>query len=96
MCCLEQFLEQALFIALDPRQPLTAERRCYACGMKRLLLLLPLLLSACTPPVDYLRCDAMFRAKARVEERLRDAVSDPVASADLLKVNEDLKTEGCF
>jgi len=38
----------------------------------------------------------MFRAKARVEERIRDAVSDPVASADLLKVNEDLKTEGCF
>ena len=71
-------------------------RRSYACGMKRLLLLLPLLLSACTPPVDYLRCDAMFRAKARVEERIRDAVSDPVASADLLKVNEDLKKEGCF
>ena len=37
--------------------------------MKRLLLTLPLLLSACTTPVDYLRCDAMFRAKARVEER---------------------------
>jgi len=64
--------------------------------MKRLLLVLPLLLSACTTPVDYLRCDAMFRAKARVEERLRDADSDPVASADLLQVTDDLKTEGCF
>ena len=64
--------------------------------MNRLVLILPLLLSACTTPVDYLRCNAMFRAKARVQERLRDAVSDPVASADLLKVNEDLKTEGCF
>ena len=64
--------------------------------MKRLLLLLPLLLSACGVPVDYLRCDAMARAKARVEERLRDAVSDPVASEDLLKVNSDWKTEGCF
>ena len=49
--------------------------------MKRLLLLLPLLLIACTTPLDYLRCDAMFRAKSRVEERLRDAASDPVASA---------------
>ena len=57
---------------------------------------MPLLLSACTTPVDYLRCDAMFRAKARVEERLRDADSDPVASADLLQVTDDLKTEGCF
>ena len=65
-------------------------------GMKRLLLLLPLLLGACAAPVDYVRCDAMVRAKARVEERLRDAVSDPVASADLLKVTDDLKTEGCF
>ena len=64
--------------------------------MKRLLLTLPLLLSACTTPVDYLRCDAMLRAKARVEERLRDAASDPVASANLLKVTADLKTEGCF
>ena len=64
--------------------------------MKRLLLLLPLLLNACTPPVDYLRCDAMFRAKARVEERLRDVISDPVPSQDLLKVTADLKTEGCF
>ena len=44
----------------------------------------------------YLRCDAMFRAKARVEERLRDAASDPVASADLVKVTDDLKAEGCF
>ena len=65
-------------------------------GMKRLLLFLPLLLSACTTPVDYLRCDAMFRAKARVTERLSVDASDPVASADLLKVNDDLKTEGCF
>ena len=32
----------------------------------------------------------MFRAKARVQERLRDAVSDPVASADLLKMTADL------
>ena len=64
--------------------------------MKRLLLVLPILLSACATPVDYLRCDAMFRAKARVEERLRDADSDPVASADLLQVTDDLKTEGCF
>ena len=64
--------------------------------MKRLLLLLPLLLSACGAPVDYLRCDAMARAKVRVEQRLRDAVSDPVASEDLLKVNSDWKTEGCF
>ena len=38
----------------------------------------------------------MFRAKARVEERIRDAVSDPVASADLLKMTADLNTEGCF
>ena len=38
----------------------------------------------------------MFRAKARVEERLRDADSDPVASADLLQVTDDLKTDGCF
>ena len=38
----------------------------------------------------------MFRAKARVEERIQNAVSDLIASADLLKVNEDLKTEGCF
>ena len=38
----------------------------------------------------------MFRAKARVEERLRDAVSDPAPSQDLLKVTADLKTEGCF
>ena len=37
----------------------------------------------------------MFRAKARVQERLRDAVSDPVASADLLKMTA-LNTEGCF
>ena len=64
--------------------------------MKRLLLILPLLLSACTTPVDYLRCDAMFRAKARVEERLRDTVSDSVPSLDLLKVTADLKAEGCF
>ena len=64
--------------------------------MKRLLLTLPLLLSACTTPVDYLRCDAMFRAKARVEERLKDAVSDSAPSLDLLKVTADLKTEGCF
>ena len=64
--------------------------------MKRLVLILPLLLSACTTPVDYLRCDAMFRAKARVQERLRDAVSDPAPSQDLLKVTADLKTEGCF
>ena len=62
--------------------------------MKRLLL--PLLLTACGTPVDYLRCDAMFRAKSRVEERLRDANSDPVASADLVKVTDDLKAEGCF
>ena len=54
--------------------------------MNRLVLILPLLLSACTTPVDYLRCDAMFRAKARVQERLRDAVSDPVPSQDLLKM----------
>ena len=65
-------------------------------GMKRLLLFLPLLLSACTTPVDYLRCDAMFRAKARVTERLSVDASDPVASADLSKVVNDLKTEGCF
>ena len=64
--------------------------------MNRLVLILPLLLSACTTPVDYLRCDAMFRAKARVQERLRDAVSDPVASADLLKMTADLNTEDCF
>ena len=64
--------------------------------MKRLLLLLPLLLSSCGTPVDYLRCDAMFRAKARVEARLRDVASDPVASADLVKVTDDLKREGCF
>ena len=64
--------------------------------MKRLLLILPLLLSACTTPVDYLRCNAMFRAKARVQERLRDAVSDPVPSQDLLKMTADLNTEGCF
>ena len=51
--------------------------------MKRLLLILPLLLSACTTPVDYLRCDAMFRAKARVEERLRDTVPDSAPSLDL-------------
>ena len=60
--------------------------------MKRLLLLLPLLLSVCGTPVDYLRCDAMYRAKAR----LRDFASDPVASADLVKVTVDLKAEGCF
>ena len=65
-------------------------------GTKRLLLLLPLLLSACGTPVDYLRCDAIFRAKARVEERLRDVASDPVASADLVKVTDDWKAEGCF
>ena len=65
-------------------------------SMKKLLLLLPLLLSACGTPVDYLRCDAMFRAKARVEARLKDAVSDPAPSRDLLRVNADLKTEGCF
>ena len=65
-------------------------------GMKRLLVLLPLLLSACGAPVDYLRCDAMVRAKIRVEERLRVDASDPVASADLSKVNEDWKSEGCF
>ena len=65
--------------------------------MKRLLLLLSLLLlSACGTPVDYLRCDAIFRAKARVEERLRDVASDPVASADLVKVTDDWKAEGCF
>ena len=64
--------------------------------MKRLLLLLPLLLSACGTPVDYLSCDAMYRAKARVEARLRDFASDPVASADLVKVTDDLKAEGCF
>ena len=49
--------------------------------MKRLLLLLPLLVTACVAPVDYLRCDAMVRAKARLEERLRVDASDPVASA---------------
>ena len=38
----------------------------------------------------------MFRAQARVEEPMRDAGSDPVASADLLKVTADLNTEGCF
>ncbi len=64
--------------------------------MKRLLLLLPLLLTACGTPIDYLRCDAMFRAKARVEERIRVDASDAVASADLSKVVDDLKTEGCF
>ena len=64
--------------------------------MKRLVVILPLLLSACTTPVDYLRCDAMFRAKARVEERLRDTVSDSAPSLDLLKVTADLKAEGCF
>ena len=64
--------------------------------MKRPLLLLPLLLSACGAPVDYLRCDAMFRAKTRVEERLRVDATDPVALADLSKVNEDWKSEGCF
>ena len=64
-------------------------------GMTRLLVLLPLLLSACGAPVDYLRCDAMVRAKTRVEE-LRVDASDPVASADLSKVNEDWKSEGCF
>ena len=64
--------------------------------MNRLVLILPLLLSACTTPVDYLRCDAMLRAKARVQERLRDAVSDPVPSQDLLKMTADLNTEGCF
>ena len=57
--------------------------------MKRLVLILPLLLSACTTPVDYLRCDAMFRAKARVEERLRDTISDSAPSLDLLKVTAD-------
>ena len=64
--------------------------------MKRLLLLLPLLLSACGAPMDYLRCNAMTRAKARIEDRLRDAVSDSVASEDLSKVNSDWKTEGFF
>ena len=64
--------------------------------MNRLLLLLPLLVTACVAPVDYLRCDAMVRAKARLEERLRVDASDPVASADLSKVNEDWKSEGCF
>ena len=53
-------------------------------GMKRLLLLLPLLLSAYGTTVDCLRCDAMFRAKARVEARLKDVVSDPAPSKDLL------------
>ncbi len=38
----------------------------------------------------------MFRTKARVEERLRDALCDPAPSQDLLKVTADLKTEGCF
>ena len=38
----------------------------------------------------------MFRAKDRVEQWLKDAASDPVASADPLKVSNDLKTEGCF
>ena len=97
--------------------------------MKRLLLLLPLLLTPAAQAVDYVRCDAMVRAKARVEEQLRVAVSaetekwkdefgntplqildpdryaefqaalknaDPVASAELLKVIADWKTEGCF
>ena len=64
--------------------------------MNRLVLILPLLLSACTTPVDYMRCDAMFRAMARAEERLRDTVSDSVPSLDLLKVTADLKAEGCF
>ena len=63
---------------------------------KQVLLLLPLLLSACGTPVDYLRCDAMFRAKARVEERLKVDASDPVASEEFLKVNADCETEGCF
>ena len=64
--------------------------------MKQALLLIQLLVSGCSAPVDYLRYDAMFLAKDRVEQRLRDAASDPVASADLLKVSNDLKTEGCF
>ena len=46
--------------------------------------------------MDYLRCDAMFSAKTRVEERLRVDAFDPVASADLSKVNEDWKSECCF
>ena len=38
----------------------------------------------------------MFRAKARVQERLRDAVSEALPSQDLLKMTADLNTEGCF
>ena len=64
--------------------------------MKQALLLIQLHVSGCSAPVDYLRCDAMFRAKDRVEQWLRDAATDPVTSADLLKVSNDLKTEGCF
>ena len=64
--------------------------------MKQALLLIQLIVSGCSAPVDYLRYDSMFLAKDPVEQWLRDAASDPVASAGLLKVSNDLKTDGCF